>query len=124
MFKYKLLLSLLALLFSCRDSKIASRNISYKADNFEIERRIVFYNGITDTYMLTIQGFCSIKSDGRDNQLEVTCKTNTGNFVKHYLGISDNVTYFVEHLEEVNVSTSRYKILFKPSVIIPDVEIK
>lgn len=32
-------------------------------------------------------------------QLEVTCKTGDGEYKKHYLGISDNVTYFVEQLD-------------------------
>ena len=34
------------------DASVASRNLSQAADNFEINRRIVFYNGITGEYML------------------------------------------------------------------------
>ena len=60
---------------ACTDAQIASQNLSKAADMFEIQRRIVFYNGITDSYMLTIEGNCSIKKDKMDIQLEVTCKT-------------------------------------------------
>ena len=38
------------------DATIASQNISKAADMFEIDRRIVFLNGITDTYLLSIEG--------------------------------------------------------------------
>ena len=41
------------------DADVASHNLSKAADQFEIHRRVVFYNGITDTYMLNIEGACS-----------------------------------------------------------------
>ena len=37
-----------------READVASYNLSQAADNFGINRRIVFYNGITDKYMLEI----------------------------------------------------------------------
>lgn len=105
------------------DAQVASRNLSQAADMFEIDRRIVFYNGITDSYMLTIEGRCSIEPSTRT--LKVTCKTGSGvnEMKKHYLGLSDNVTYFVEQLEPVAVSTYRYRVIFKPSAIIPDIDL-
>ncbi|MET4696127.1 hypothetical protein [Endozoicomonas lisbonensis] len=106
-----------------RDAQIASSNLSKKADMFELNRRIVFYNGITDTYMLTIEGRCSIKADTAGNKLDVTCKTGDNAFKKHFLGLSDNVTYFAEQLESVDVSTYHYKVNFKPQSILPDVDL-
>lgn len=102
------------------DADVASKNLSKAADQFEIQRRIVFLNGITDTYMLTIEGLCSITDEAI--QLEVTCKVGSDEYKKHFLGLSDNVTYFVEQMESTNVSTDRYRVVFKPSVIIPDVQ--
>ncbi len=58
---------------ACDDAQIASSNLSRAADNFEIMRRVVFLNGITDTYLLSIEGLCSVED--QQNQLEVTCKT-------------------------------------------------
>lgn len=109
---------------ACTDAEVASQNLSKAADMFEIQRRIVFYNGITDSYMLTIEGNCSIKKDNQDAQLEVTCKTGSKEYKKHFLGISDNVTYFVEQIESANADIYHYRVVFKPSVIIPDIEIK
>lgn len=103
------------------DSEIASRNLSKAADMFEIDRRIVFLNGITDTYLLSIEGRCSIEDQG--HQLEVTCKTGPGIYKKHFLGLSDNVTYFAEQLESASVSAYHYRVIFRPSAIIPDVEL-
>lgn len=114
----------LLLLAGCSDAEVASRNISRAADMFEINRRVVFYNGITDTYMLTIEGRCSIQPDGKDRQLEVTCKVGDEIFKKHFLGLSDNVTYFAEHLEPTNVSVYHYRVVFKPQTIIPDIDLK
>ena len=76
-------------LAACQDdAKVASYNISKAADNFEIDRRIVFYNGINGEYMLTIEGRCSIED--QTTQLEVTCKVGPSAFKKHFLGLSDN----------------------------------
>lgn len=98
---------------------VASRNLSQAADNFEINRRIVFVNGITDSYLLSVEGLCSISDDG--NQLEVTCKVGPASFKKHFLGLSDNVTYFAEQLEPAEASIYHYRVVFNPSVIIPDI---
>lgn len=108
---------------STTDADVASENLSKAADQFEIQRRVVFLNGITDEYMLTIEGLCSIEADMEDDQLEVTCKTGKDEYKKHFLGLSDNVTYFVEQMESADVSTDRYRVVFKPSVIIPDIEV-
>jgi hypothetical protein len=104
------------------DAGVASENLSKAADAFEIQRRVVFVNGITDKYVLSIEGRCSISDDG--NQLEVTCKDGPNSFKKHFLGLSDNMTYFVEQVEGVDVSVYRYRVVFKPSVIVPDVDVR
>lgn len=104
------------------DARIASHNLSKAADMFEIDRRIVFYNGITSEYILSIEGKCSITKDNTDSQLEVTCKTGASDYKKHFLGISDNVTYFAEQLESAQASTYHYKVIFKPQAIIPNVD--
>jgi hypothetical protein len=102
------------------DAAVASRNLSTAADMFEIDRRIVFYNGITGEYMLVIEGRCSIEDQG--SQLEVTCKVGPSDFRKHFLGLSDNVTYFAEQVEGADVSVYHHRIIFKPQSILPDVD--
>jgi hypothetical protein len=106
---------------SCTDADVVSRNISVEAGNFKVNRRVIFYNGITDTYMLAVEGRCQID---HGTITSVTCKVGEDAYKKHYLHISDNVTYFVEQLEPSEVGVYSYKVIFKPQVIIPDVVVK
>lgn len=100
------------------DADVASRNLSKAADNFEVQRRVVVFNGITDKYLLEIVGRCSINDEG--NQLEITCKEDEDRYVKHFAGLSDNVSYFVEQGEPIDVSVYHTRITIKPQSIIPD----
>ena len=124
----KLTLSIIAvaaLVTGCgREADVASRNLSTAADQFEVTRRIVFYNGITADYMLTIEGLCSLGNYDANRQLSVTCKTGPTEYKKHFLGLSDNVTYFVEQIQANKVDAFHYRVIFKPSVIAPDIDMK
>lgn len=104
-----------------RPADVASRNLSIATDNFEVMRRVVFYNGITDAYILEVTGFCSIGNDNTSSQFTITCKDATG-FKKHFLGLSDNVTYFAEQVEAENVSTFHTRVLWRPQSILPDID--
>lgn len=106
------------------DAGTASRNLSTAADQFEINRQIVFYNGITEEYIAEIEGRCSIASDNVDGQLEVTCRTGPEAYVKHFLGLSDNVTYFVLQSEPASADAFRHRIIFKPQSIIPNLDLE
>lgn len=109
-------------LAACNDAEVVSANLKKAADNFEINRRVVFYNGITGAYILSIEGHCSQEPDGR--KLAVICKTGPNIFKKHFLGLSDNVTYFSEQLEPVQANAYHYRVTFKPSVIVPDIDVR
>ena len=106
------------------DADVASENLSKAADNFEIQRRVVFLNGITDTYLLVIEGRCSLGNFDAERELSVTCKIDDDRFVKHFLGLSDNVTYFVEQTKAVKVSEYHYRVIFKPEQIVPDIDLR
>lgn len=71
-----------------------------------------------------IEGYCSLGNQDKPGELSVTCKISDKDYKKHFLGLSDNVTYFAEQLEGKNVSTSHYQVTFKPSTIIPDIQIR
>jgi len=102
---------------------VVSSNLSKAADQFEIQRRVVFYNGITDSYMLTIEGLCSLGNHDSAGELTVVCKTGDDQYKKHFLGLSDNVTYFVEQLDSASTSAYHYRVIFRPSTILPDFEL-
>lgn len=103
---------------------VVSQNLSKEADQFQVLRRIVFYNGITGDYILQIEGFCSLGNADPAKELTVTCKVGPDQYKKHFLGLSDNVTYFAEQMDSANVSPDHYIVLFKPSTIIPDIQVK
>lgn len=113
-----------AALAACSDAQVASSNLSKAADNFEINRRIVFFNGITGEYMLSIEGLCSIGSASETKAVAVTCKTGPSTYKKHFLGLSDNVSYFAEQVDGANVSAYNYRVVFKPAAIVPDIELR
>ena len=127
MFKNLLCIALASIaLIGCgrNDAATVSHNMSTEADSFNINRRTVFYNGITDSYILTVEGKCSITKDNTDNQLELLCKVGPNEYRKHFLGLSDNVTYFSEQIGNSSVSAYHNKIIFKPQSIIPDVDLR
>lgn len=106
------------------DADVASHNLSKAADQFEVTRRIVFYNGITGEYILTIEGQCSLGNHDDPGELTVTCKTGPGSYKKHFLGLSDNVTYFAEQIDPAPAGTQHYRVIFKPSTIIPNIDLE
>jgi hypothetical protein len=123
MSKVTLAASLALCVAACsNDAQVASYNLSQAADNFKINRRIVFYNGITGDYMLVIEGLCS--QEPKERKLEVTCKVGEGEYKKHFLGLSDNVTYFSEQMDAAKVGVYFYRVTFKPTTIVPNVELR
>lgn len=104
------------------DASVATSNIKKAADNFEVNRRIVFYNGILDSYVLTIEGKCSIDLNQTSTAFNVICKTGPNDYKRHTLVLSDNVTAFAEQLDSNTASASRYRVTFKPSVIVPSID--
>lgn len=118
-------LSLSAALAGCSsDATVATENIKRAADNFEITRRIVFYNGITDSYMLTVEGRCSMDLNSGGTAFNVICKTGQSEYKRHTLVLSDNTSAFVEQLESASVSAYHYRVVFKPQTLIPDVDFR
>lgn len=106
------------------DADVVSENLSKSADNFEVQRRVVFYNGITGQYILSVEGLCSLGNYDSETRLSVTCKTGPEQYKKHFLGLSDNVTFFAEQLDAASVSRFHYRVIFKPEQIVPDIDLR
>ena len=104
------------------DADVVNENLNKDADNFKVLRRVVFYNAILDKYILTMEGFCSV-DPGDVNRMTVTCKVGE-EYKRNALGKSDNVLWWYEQLRTSNVSPDHYKVVFNPSTIIPEVEVR
>ena len=99
-----------------------SDNLSKAADNFEVNRRITFVNGVADKQLMIIEGYCSIAPDTGAKKLDVTCKVGNGQYKKHFLGLSDNVFYFVEQIDPNNADPNHYRVFWRPEILIPNID--
>lgn len=104
------------------DADVSNRNISVAAENFEVQRRIVAINGITDEYLFEIEGRCSWER--ADSFFQTVCKHGPDDFKRHDFVLSDNVTILSEQLEGVDVDEYRTRIVLKPETIIPEFDVE
>ena len=108
------------LLTGCSEADRVSYNISREADEFNTLRQITVLNCIQGDVLFQMTGKMSITADTEDNQLEITVKDEKGNFKKHFIGLSDNVTYVVEDItDNADVSEYRYELVFNPKMWLP-----
>jgi hypothetical protein len=104
------------------DSDVVNKNLDTDADNFKVNRRVVFYNAILDKYILVVEGFCSV-DPGDGNRMTVTCKVGN-EYKRNALGKSDNVLWWYEQLGTSGVSPNHYKVVLKPETIVPEPEVR
>lgn len=113
-------ISLLGLYGCDSEANRVSRNISQEADNFNTIRQITVINCIQGDVLFQMTGKMSINADVSDNQLEVIVEDENGNYKKHFIGLSDNVTYVVEDItDRSSVSKYQYTLNFNPKMWIP-----
>lgn len=114
-------LAMLLTLAACdRPADIASRNISMAADNFQVNRKIHFYNSWQGVDMLEIDGLCSLGNNDAAGTATVTCMIGPNSYKKHFLYLSSNTTVFVEQIDDLPVNTYHYAVMFNPAALIPN----
>ena len=107
------------LLTGCEtEAQRVSYNLSQEADNFNVVRQLTVINCIGGDVLFQMTGKMSIKADTSDNQLEIIAEDD-GTYVKHFVGLSDNVTYVVEDITPKKVSKYKYSLNFNPKMWIP-----
>ena len=107
------------------DAKVAGENLTKAADNFEVTRRVVMVNTLTDKYLLEIIGRCSFgPSTTTPKTVNVICKTGPNDYKKHSLVSGDNTAIVVEQMAGTDVSVNFYRVTFKPTVILPDIDVR
>jgi uncharacterized protein YheU (UPF0270 family) len=110
---------LLAVLAGCREADRVSHNLSLEADNFEVVRQLTVIDCITGDVLFQMTGKISIEADTVDNQLEIIVEDENGDYQKHFVGLSDNVTYIVEQLNFQDVENYKYVLNFNPKMWLP-----
>jgi uncharacterized lipoprotein YehR (DUF1307 family) len=116
-------LSMCFVLSGCDQSDRVSYNLSKQADSFNVVRQLTVINCIKGDVLFQMTGKISIEVDETDNQLEIIVEDEYGNYQKHFVGLSDNVTYTIEQLNFKDVENYKYTLNFNPNMWIPvDVE--
>ena len=114
-----ILLTVLCLTGCVTEAQRVSYNISQEADNFNTIRQITVINCIQGDVLFQMTGKMSITADVSDNQLEVIVEDDNGKYKKHFIGLSDNVTYVVEDITDGDVSKYHYTLNFNPKMWVP-----
>lgn len=115
-----LVLAMVVCFVGCNQASRVSYNLSKEADNFNIVRQLTVINCIEGDVLFQMTGKLSITADTTENQLEIVVEDN-GTYVKHFVGLSDNVTYIIEDLNLGDNAVSKYKytLNFNPDMWIP-----
>lgn len=106
-------------LTGCTEAERVSHNLSQEADNFNVIRKLTVINCIKGDVLFQMTGKLSITADTNDNQLEIIVENRNGEYTKHFVGLSDNVTYVVEDMGSHNVNKYKYTLNFNPNMWIP-----
>ena len=104
------------------DATVARHNMTKAAVNFELMRRIVFYNVRLGQNVVTVEGKCSIEYvSGRT---EYICKVGDGKYIRNFLSDSNDIVAIVEQMDSVPVNVYHFRRTFKPQTIIPDIDFR
>lgn len=103
----------------CSEADRVSNNLSQEADNFNVVRQLTVMNCIQGEVLFQMTGKMSIKVDKEEKQLEVTVESSDGSYQKHFVGLSDNVTYVLEQKNYKNVDKYKYTLNYNPKMWIP-----
>lgn len=108
-------------LVGCSQASRVESNLTKEADNFNIVRQLTVINCLQGDVLFQMTGKMSITADTTDNQLEIIVENEDGSYVKHFVGLSDNVTYVVEDLNlgKNEVEKYKYTLNFNPNMWLP-----
>ena len=110
-----------AVLTGCSEAARVEYNLTEEADNFNVVRQLTVINCLQGDVLFQMTGKMSITADTDDNQLEIIVENDDGTYAKHFVGLSDNVTYTIEDLNlgENDVEKYKYTLNFNPKMWIP-----
>lgn len=117
------LMAAIGMTAGCRDdADVAAHNLTKAADNFELMRRIVFYNTWTGDFVTVVEGKCSVEYG--QARTAYICKIGDDEFIRNFVGKSGQITTIVEQMESVPVNVYHFRRTFKPQTIIPDIDFR
>lgn len=113
------IVSVMVIFAGCDQASRVSRNLSLEADNFNSIRQVTVINCLQGDVLFHMTGRISIAADTADDQLEIIVEDENGQYKKHFIGLSDNVTYVVEDITSKDVDNYKYTLNFNPKMWLP-----
>lgn len=93
--------------------------LEMKESNFETYRKVVFYNVRLGETVFACEGYCHVQVDA-DGDIEIVVRTGKDDYLRHYLGQKQDITYFSEQLEPTHNEDYRYQIVWNPKLWLPE----
>lgn len=118
---FLLTVSILCMTGCSSEASKVEYNLTQEADNFNIVRQLTVINCLQGDVLFQMTGKMSITADIEDNQLEIIVENENGKYTKHFVGLSDNVTYTIEDLNlgTNDVEKYKYTLNFNPNMWLP-----
>lgn len=112
---------MMVFLVGCSEASRVESNLTKEADNFNVVRQLTVINCLQGDVLFQMTGKMSITADIEDEQLEIIVENDDGNYTKHFVGLSDNVTYTIEDLNlgSNDVEKYKYTLNFNPEMWFP-----
>lgn len=98
---------------------VTVNKLEMKEGNFKTYRRVIFYNVRLGETVFACEGYSHVQVDG-DGDIEIVVKVGDGEYLRHYLGQKNDITYFSEQLKPVKNEEYRYQIIWNPKLWFPE----
>lgn len=119
-----LLVGAALLLAGCTsDADKASENIATAAEQFEVQRTIVGFNGITGEAIFYAEGRCSFEYPS-SRRVDVTCRYGPDEYRKHTFIMGDQDQVSITQEEAIDVSVYNTRVILKPQNVIPEFDLE
>lgn len=87
--------------------------------NFDCYRRVTFYNVRLGENVFVCEGYCHVQID-RDGDVELVIKAGPNEYLRHYLGQKQDITYFSEQLRADSITDNdKYRVVWNPKLWVP-----
>lgn len=97
------------------EARGSSMSVLTDEPRFRLNQHIVFYNVLTDQYMLSIVGRCDVIDIPEFDRVKVTCKNGVNSFKEMVFNLSDNIVYFTETIDINEHDEYRFRMNHRPT---------
>lgn len=93
------------------------KKIKFKADNFNVIRRLTVLNARSDKPLFELVGAFSFTLE--NDRIIAVVETGPGEYKKHSVGLNDWTLWVIEDVSGAEVDKYHYEVNFLPEMIVP-----